>query len=267
VAMDWSVYSVTVATPKNDPSGPRVYLDGGNVLVNAFLPPVLTLQNGGPAPSQLTIAEGGRLTVNDDFTQTNNGSLTVQISGRNDGQYGKLTVGDEAILNGKLKIQLVDGFSPSIGDQFQILTATGGLGGFGFDAGAIFSDLSGNAVWELIYEPDAVIAQTVSGSMFGDLNGDNQLTPADWHIYISNALTNLSGLTTSQAYFRGDLNHDGKNDLFDMVLFIDAYEAANGAGAASQLLADVPEPSCNMVLLFIAGLKYCVTRGRTSRLF
>ena len=37
VGMDWALYAVTVATPKSDPVGAAVFLDGGSVLVDTVI--------------------------------------------------------------------------------------------------------------------------------------------------------------------------------------------------------------------------------------
>ncbi|HEY3391590.1 MAG TPA: PEP-CTERM sorting domain-containing protein [Lacipirellulaceae bacterium] len=100
---------------------------------------------------------------------------------------------------------------------------------------------------------------------FADLNFDNLLTPADWTIYISNAQSDLSGFSAAERYQRGDLNNDGVNNLNDMKLFLDAYDAANGAGSAA-LLASVPEPStCMLIVLGVAALTGRRFRGRLSQ--
>src|SRR3954468_1312770 len=99
----------------------------------------------------------------------------------------------------------------------------------------------------------------------GDLNFNGVLDPADWPLYIANALTNLSGLSSAQRYQKGDLNNDGVNNLVDMDLFIDAYNAAHGAGAFAEMIAGVPEPSS--VVLLLIGRAVFARRRFTSRAF
>jgi hypothetical protein len=78
--------------------------------------------------------------------------------------------------------------------------------------------------------------------MLGDINHDGAFDAADWATYITWAQVNLTGLSPTQAYDRGDLNLDGVNNLTDMDLFMDAFDAAHGAGAFAAMLAGVPEP-------------------------
>jgi hypothetical protein len=88
----------------------------------------------------------------------------------------------------------------------------------------------------------------------GDLNFNGTLDAADWPLYIAGALTNLSALSPAERYQKGDLNNDGVNNLTDMDLFIDAYNAAHGAGAFEQMVAGVPEPGTGVLLLMGATL-------------
>lgn len=79
--------------------------------------------------------------------------------------------------------------------------------------------------------------------MLGDLNGDCMLTAADWGQFRNGQHTNMTGLSRSQAYERGDLNGDFQNNHADFKIFKAAYEAAHGAGSFANLLNQAPEPS------------------------
>jgi hypothetical protein len=83
----------------------------------------------------------------------------------------------------------------------------------------------------------------------GDLNFNGSIDAADWTVYISNALTNLSSLSRAEAYQKGDLNGDGVNNLNDLDLFKEAFDAANGVGAFAAMVASVPEPAAGALLL------------------
>jgi hypothetical protein len=79
----------------------------------------------------------------DTFTQTSEGILEIELAGLVAGtQYDQLNVNESANFGGTLKISLLDGFKPNIGDTFDIITygsATGlftnlaGLYGFHSD--------------------------------------------------------------------------------------------------------------------------------------
>jgi hypothetical protein len=264
VGMDWALYAVTVATPKSDSVGPEVSIDGGSVLVDAMTPPIASLAVGGPAGGQLTLGQAGRLTINNDYKQDQGGVLTVDIGGTSDGQFGKLVVMGQALLDGALQIQSEDGFTPAVGAQFEFLSTAGGRAGTVFASPAIVPDLAGNVVWQLTYEQNAVIASVLSGTKFGDLNGDNQLTSADWSLFKSFQGTNFAGLDQRQAYFQGDLDGDFDHDLNDFIAFRTAYESARGAGSFTEMLRNVPEPP-SAALQFLIGALLTFSRQLAFR--
>ena len=103
---------------------------------------------------------------------------------------------------------------------------------------------------------------TATGGL-GDFNGDSLFTVADWVVLRSNQLADLTGLTPEDAYLRGDIDGDGKNDNADFVLFKGAFEAANGVGALAAMLASIPEPST--AVLAGAGGLLALGRRRRSR--
>lgn len=99
-----------------------------------------------------------------------------------------------------------------------------------------------------------------------DLDEDGSVTAADWVIFITNAQTDLSGLTAEQAWALGDLDGDFDNDIYDFDLFRKAYELENpapGAFAAMVASTSVPEPG-SLGLLAGAGL-ITLRRRRTVK--
>ncbi|MEQ8849979.1 hypothetical protein [Botrimarina sp.] len=97
----------------------------------------------------------------------------------------------------------------------------------------------------------------------GDLDFDGQLDADDYAVLAANAETDLSGLSTAEAYVLGDLDGSGANDVVDFGLFKDAYIAANGEVAFASLVAGVPEPAAgSMAALSLAAI---LARGRRLR--
>jgi hypothetical protein len=94
-----------------------------------------------------------------------------------------------------------------------------------------------------------------------DLNFDGVINGADWTIFASHNITNLSALTVAQAAARGDLNGNKTNDYSDFLLFRADYDAANGTGAFAAMTA-VPEPA-SAVMVLLAG---CAALGARRRL-
>jgi hypothetical protein len=75
-----------------------------------------------------TVTNTGRLrvgapeTIDGDFTQTAAGVLVSNFAGDVSGEYGALTVTNLTTLDGRLTIRLIDGFTLTKGDSFDILT-------------------------------------------------------------------------------------------------------------------------------------------------
>lgn len=82
---------------------------------------------GGPVLSGGLVAPGtsaGVLTFEDDYAQTTNGILEIEIGGTTPGtEHDVLTIGGAASLDGILDVTLIDGFEPEFGDTFDVLTA------------------------------------------------------------------------------------------------------------------------------------------------
>jgi hypothetical protein len=74
-----------------------------------------------------------------------------------------------------------------------------------------------------------------------DLNLDGILDLVDFGLYIGGLHKNFTGMSATEAFQMGDLNGDFKNDFADLVIFRQAYNQVNGAGAFEAALA-VPEP-------------------------
>jgi len=90
-----------------------------------------------------------------------------------------------------------------------------------------------------------VVDRSLVGWRFGprsDLDNDGEIDAADWIIFRTNHLADLSGLSPIEQSLAGDLNGDGRNNLDDFLLFKDDYSAANGEAAFFRMLA-VPEPA------------------------
>jgi hypothetical protein len=65
----------------------------------------------------------GLITINGNFTQTSNGVLNIEIGGYGAGTgYDQLAITGTATLDGTLNASLLNGFTPTSGDNFQILT-------------------------------------------------------------------------------------------------------------------------------------------------
>ncbi len=101
----------------------------------------------------LTVGAGSTLTVNGSFTQAATGTLNFQLGGTPaSGQFGQLAVANTAALAGAFNLALVNGFGPSAGQDFPVLTYQHATGSFGKFSGVspFFSASQGSASLDLI---------------------------------------------------------------------------------------------------------------------
>jgi outer membrane autotransporter protein len=129
---------------------------------------------GGGVTNSGTVKPGGSsatgtLAVGGNYTQTSTGNLRIGLASTS--TYGRLRVGGTANLGGSLTAVSVNGFHPSAGDSFTILTATGGVNGkFG-----TVNDLTGAKStsllkFEVVYDPNDVKLTYVQGTVTGLLD-------------------------------------------------------------------------------------------------
>jgi hypothetical protein len=113
--------------------------------------------------------------------------------------------------------------------------------------------------------------EAAGGAPSVDLNHDGELDLADYLLYSAGMHMDLTGLPPAVAYEKGDLNGDFRNDYADFLLFRQAYDAWNGAGALATDLS-VPEPTAAALALTawaavkLSRLVRCSSTGRRSTL-
>ncbi len=75
-------------------------------------------------------AMAGTLTVTGNYTQTFGGILDIELGGTNAGQFDKLAVTQQATLAGTMNVTLLPGYTPTLGDSFEVMTFNGRAGDF-----------------------------------------------------------------------------------------------------------------------------------------
>jgi hypothetical protein len=101
----------------------------------------------------------GTLTVNSYTQPMGSGKLLIDIAGTSAGQFSVLNVLGNTNVNGFLDPVLLDGFTPSIGDQFIFLNYGSLLGAFRIQNAGIFDN--GMERWVVTYQAtDAVLTAT-----------------------------------------------------------------------------------------------------------
>jgi hypothetical protein len=101
-----------------------------------------------PGDSPGTLSDTGA------FNQSGGGELLIEIAGFSKGQYGVMSVNGSAMLNGTLDIVLLNGFVPTMGERFTILSATGPVTGQ-------FSNIIAPPNINVIYNASSVVLTAV----------------------------------------------------------------------------------------------------------
>jgi hypothetical protein len=77
------------------------------------------------------VGASGVLTITGNYVQAMPATLNIELGGLTAGtQYDQLAIGGSATLDGTLQVSLVDGFTPSSGDSFQVMTYGSRSGSF-----------------------------------------------------------------------------------------------------------------------------------------
>jgi len=186
----------------------------------------------------------GILTIDGNYTQGSDGMLAIEIGGQTPGEeHDKLVVNGTASLAGTLDVTLINGFTPSNGNAFDIL-----------DAGSVTGDFSvlnlpPNFTWDV-----GTGVLLVGGTGFSDYDDDGTWGLGDLNLVLFN--WNEDGASLPPAWMN---SRPGAGTLvglpeLNQVLF-------NWGQPGS--LAAVPEPAtalgASISLLFLV----CLTRRRS----
>jgi hypothetical protein len=132
------------------PAGDSVTANQGTLIVNGVGSNItgisnlnrnsgdMTIENGADYTTagdfindgDLDIGQGSTFDVMGGYTQTSGGTLTVQVGGTATGDYGTLNSTDVATLGGTLDTVILNTYTPSNGDNFNIITYPGEGGAF-----------------------------------------------------------------------------------------------------------------------------------------
>ncbi len=193
-----------------------------------------------------TIAPGnspGILTVQGDYTQGSTGELEIELaqSGAAGTDYDQLAVTGNVALDGTLELQALDGFIPSYGDTFDVLTYGSRSGVFGQVTGAI---LSPELALGQFYDDTNSVLQLLATAP-GDANGDLIVNIADFGLLAGNF--NQPGI-----WGQGDFDGNGVTNINDFGLLAANFNGdfdELSAAAAEIGITFVPEPGTAAILL------------------
>jgi hypothetical protein len=203
----------------------------------------------------------GTFTVEGDVTIEEGGVLEMEIGGLAAGsQHDQVVATGSMTVNGILDLQIVNsggGFQlPTIGDEFTLLSAAGGVSGAFENAASLRSVAGGSLVeWSLTPGANDAVLQATAITLLpdGDYNGNGIVDAADYTVWRNS----LGGINLA-----ADGNRDGMIDDDDYAVWKSNFgeTAGSGSGAMGSNAA-VPEPAA-AVLWLIAASVACATRRR-----
>lgn len=120
----------------------------------------------------------GALRINQDFMQGPQGTLRIEIAGRDDASFDHLLVRRNAFLDGTVRFVTLNNFRPARGgDRFVFLTAAAGLTGT-FSSVVLDAPLLGGRVVYTATTAELDVARRPILSLFAGGNGNGDLAPA-----------------------------------------------------------------------------------------
>ncbi len=167
----------------NDSSGPGVLVtEDSHLSGSGSIGGNVTNLSGTVGPG----TSAGMLTITGDYNQLPEAELLIEINGTNHGEFGLLSVGGVAALDGTLSIQFGNpvGYTPTAGDAFEFVSTGLGLeGGFKeFDLPA----LSGDLFWALQSDSMTLTLFIGSGALEGDFDQDGDVDGIDFLAWQNN---------------------------------------------------------------------------------
>ncbi|MCH8243778.1 MAG: hypothetical protein IH897_14380, partial [Planctomycetes bacterium] len=175
-------------------------------------------------------------------------------------QFDQIGVGGTATLAGTIEVQLIDNFQPSLGDTFQVLTATSVINTFDQIVTLDESNMFGFDV-TAIYSATDVLLRIDDIFLSADFDHDDDVDGNDFLI-----LQVGFGLTMEVDNTHGDANGDGLVNGDDLSIWENQYGSVFSPLAA---VAVVPEPSgCVLLILGAISLfrRHCQQRFDRSPL-
>ena len=152
-------------------------------------------------------------------TQFADGQLLIDVGGEDNTDV--VTVTGAAMLDGTLRVMLIDEFVPVGGESFAVVSAVGGVIG-GFDA-LDLPALSAGLAWDVAYSATTVTLSVVDDCV-PDWNGDGSVNTQDFLAYLNDWNTQR-GTDCSGGGCSADLNGDSTVNTQDFLAFLNLWTA------------------------------------------
>ena len=208
----------------------------------------------------IDLSTPGSALIRGNYSQPATGTFAVNLAGLTQGsQFDVLNVTETARLGGTLEVSSIDGFVPSIGDTFQVLTAASVVNTFANVNAFDEADLLGFGV-TVLYSATDVVVRIDDVFLLGDLNGDGFVGQDDLNLILGKWGTNV----TPGSFAMGDPSGDGFVGQDDLNILLGHWGQGMpppNLDGSSLSAAAVPEPS-SLALAMLAFGMICGYRKR-----
>jgi autotransporter-associated beta strand protein len=205
--------ALTISGPQNHAQGVTLFANSGTVNLNSSatgatlnvnLSNASTVVNFNADQNLNTVVlNGGRARVGDtallgasSLSIDSDAVLELEIGGLIPGsEFAQLLVSGNATVAGTMEVTLTNGFSPTVGQSFTILTADDVDGVFTTEPVSPLPNLA----FDLVYNAQSVVL-TVLSALPGDYNGNGVVDAADYVVWRKNDGTS-TGYNTWRAHF------------------------------------------------------------------
>jgi len=153
----------------------------------------------------------GPFNIDANFVQSASGTLQIELGGLTPVTgHDQLTVDGNVTLAGTLNVRLLPGFTPQVGQQFTIITASNG------SITGTFSQIAGYGQYQLSYSPAAVTLTVLTPPRPGDLNGDGHTNVAD----LLGVISQWGACPVTPVFCSADFNNDGFVTVGDLLIVV-----------------------------------------------
>ncbi len=188
------------------------------------------------------------LTIDGNVTLSGTAELEIGLGGLIAGsQHDQLIITGDFIADGDLNIVLLNGFTPSLGDTYHIVSAGSVTGTFD---NLIGSGIGGGFALGVIYNATDILLEVIN-ALQGDLDGDGFVGINDLNIVLSNW-----NLNVPPGNPLADPSGDGFVGIDDLNTVLGNWNA--GTPPPGEASTSIPEPAC--LAIFGLGLSPLLNR-------
>ncbi|MEM8943846.1 MAG: DUF1559 domain-containing protein [Planctomycetota bacterium] len=232
---------------------------GGQLTGTGFIAGNVTIGDDVAGGTPAVLSPGfspGTIEIDGDLEIQSDAETVIEISGMTGNPHDMIVVSGDALLDGTLQIDAIDGYVPSPGDEFTVLMS-------GDLDGTVFDDVEATRVGDIILWPTYQLGAVLIGAeLVGDMDLSGVVDEADIPQFAF-ALRDNSGYDDAlfaTEFEVADMDGNGRVDFGDISEFAEAV-SMNSPLSATQIAATiqaafaVPEPgTLGLILLSLVFL-------------